>query len=144
LTVFILVLFSAICLLGIRESSKVALAIMAFHILTILVVAITSIVRWGINGNALLSENWFAAQPPSTADIFKQIFYGMSLAFLGNTGILTHFEMKVNSGRVRVNTRIRRGSSPRGVPQSPPKSMAAVFRSINTDDATCLGSSTLF
>ena len=144
MTVFILVLFSAICLLGIRESSKVALAIMAFHILTILVVAITSIVRWGINGNALLSANWFAAQPPSTADIFKQIFHGMSLAFLGNTGILTHFEMRANTVRVRVNTRICGGSSSRCVPQSPPKSMAAVFRSINTDDATCLGSSTLF
>jgi len=86
LTVFILILFSAICLLGIRESSKVALAIMAFHILTILVVAMTSIVRWGINGNSLLWENWSAAQPASTAEIFKQIFYGISLGFLGNTG----------------------------------------------------------
>lgn len=86
MTVFILVLFSAICLLGIRESSKVALTIMSFHILTMLVIAITAMVRWGINGNSTLSENWHAAQPPSPEQIIKQIFFGVSLAFLGNTG----------------------------------------------------------
>jgi amino acid transporter len=87
MTVFILVLFSAICLFGIRESSKVALTIMSFHILTMFVIAITSMVRWGINGNSTLSDNWHAAQPHSTTQIVKQIFFGVSLAFLGNTGI---------------------------------------------------------
>jgi hypothetical protein len=86
LPVFILILFSGVCLLGIRESSVVALTIISFHIVTMVVLAITSIVRWGINGNSLLAENWAAAQPGSASEIARQIFYGVSLGFLGNTG----------------------------------------------------------
>ena len=86
LTVFILVLFSGIYLLGIRESSRFALVIMTFHIVTMSVVAITAIVRWELNGNTVLAANWFAAQPSSHKEIIKQIFFGVSLGFLGNTG----------------------------------------------------------
>ena len=74
-------------MLGIRESSGVALTIISFHLVTIVVLAITSIARWGINGNSLLAENWAAAQPGSAREIALQIFYGVSLGFLGNTGI---------------------------------------------------------
>ena len=86
LTVFILILFSAICLLGIRESSGFALTIMTAHIITMSVIAITAIVRWGIIGNSVLTANWYAAQPSSAIEIFKQIYFGVSLGFLGNTG----------------------------------------------------------
>jgi hypothetical protein len=88
LTVFILVIFSAICLLGIRESSGFALTIIACHLATIFTLAVTATVRWGINGNLMLTANWHAAQPSSTAEIVKQIFFGISLGFLGNTGEL--------------------------------------------------------
>jgi amino acid transporter len=87
LAVFILILFSGICMLGIRESSKIALTIMAFHLVTMIVLAITAIVRWGIIGNSLLSANWHAAQPSSASQIAKQILFGVSLGFLGNTGV---------------------------------------------------------
>jgi amino acid transporter len=88
LTVMILVLFSCICLLGIRESSRVALGIFLCHLGTMVILAVTAIVRWGMNGNAVLSSNWHTAQPSSVADIIKQIFFGASLGFLGNTGML--------------------------------------------------------
>jgi hypothetical protein len=60
---------------------------MTLHLTTIVVLAITSIVRWGINGNSILSANWYAAQPSSAGEIAKQIFFGVSLGFLGNTGM---------------------------------------------------------
>ena len=86
LTIFILALFSGICLLGIRESSRFALVIMSCHLVTMSVIAITAMVRWGINGNMVLTANWHAAQPSSSTEIVKQIFFGVSLGFLGNTG----------------------------------------------------------
>lgn len=86
LPVFILVLFSGICLLGIRESSRFALVIMTNHLLTMSILAVTAIVRWGMNGNSILTANWQAAQPSSPVEIAKQIFFGVSLGFLGNTG----------------------------------------------------------
>lgn len=89
MTVLILIMFSGICLLGIRESSRFALVIMSNHLLTMFIVGITAIVRWGINGNSTLATNWSAAQPSSAADIVKQIFFGVSLGFLGNTGMFS-------------------------------------------------------
>lgn len=91
LPVFFLLVFSCVCLLGIRESSRVALGIMTFHIVTMTSIAIASMVRWGINGNSILAANWHAAQPTSALEIVKQIFFGISLGFLGTTG--TVFEI---------------------------------------------------
>jgi amino acid transporter len=87
LTVFILLLFSCVCLLGIRESSTVALTIMISHLVLMVTLGITSIVRWAMTGNSVLAANWHAAQPASAGEIVKQIFFGISLGFLGNTGI---------------------------------------------------------
>jgi hypothetical protein len=70
-----------------RESSGIALAIMTLHGVTISTIAISAIVHWGKNGSSQLAENWHLAQPASAADIGKQIFFGVSLGFLGNTGI---------------------------------------------------------
>jgi glucan phosphoethanolaminetransferase (alkaline phosphatase superfamily) len=93
LTVILLLVFASICLLGLRESSRVAMGILTIHIVTMISLAITSMVRWGINGNAVLIANWYAAQPSSAGEIAKQIFFGASLGFLGSTG--TIFQMKL-------------------------------------------------
>ena len=87
LTVFILLVFSGVCLLGIRESSTVALTIMTSHLVLMVTLGILSIVRWAMTGNSVLAANWHAAQPASASEIIKQIFFGVSLGFLGNTGI---------------------------------------------------------
>ena len=86
LAVFILVLFATICFVGIHESSRFGLIILLTHLGTMLVLAIAAVVRWGINGNSLLVANWYAAQPSSPAEIVKQIFLGVSIGFIGNTG----------------------------------------------------------
>ena len=86
LTVFVLVFFSGVCLLGIRDSSALALIIQTIHLLTMLILALAALVSWGINGNGILATNWVNAQPSSTAEIVKQIFFGVSLGFLAYTG----------------------------------------------------------
>jgi amino acid transporter len=86
LTVFILVLFSGICLLGIQGSSRVSLTILTFHVLTMFVIAIMAIIRWAKMGSDTLRENWTAAQPGSANGVAQQIFFGVVLGFLGNTG----------------------------------------------------------
>jgi hypothetical protein len=141
LTVFILILFSCVCLFGIRESSRVALMIMAFHLATISIVALTSVVRWGMIGNSLLSENWATAQPGSAGAIAKQIFFGVSLGFLGNTGTTpSHslFQHKLTL-RFRINAKLRRRTPPRHIPQSPPKPLAPLLLPTNPHDAPRLG-----
>lgn len=88
LTVLIVVLFCCICLLGVGESSRVALCIFLIHVGTMIILAITAIIRWGINGNSTLASNWYASQPSSAVEITRQIFLGASLGFLGNTGMV--------------------------------------------------------
>ena len=88
LPVLVLIFFGCLCLFGIRESSRVALAIFLCHLTVVTMLGIASIVRWGINGNSLLSQNWHAAQPPTLSALIKQMFFGVSLGFLGNTGTI--------------------------------------------------------
>jgi len=90
LTVFILLLFAAICFLGIHESSRFGLIILIIHLATMFVIAIAAVVRLGIYGNSLLVANWHAAQPSSLAEALKQIFLGASIVFIGNTGKLSY------------------------------------------------------
>ncbi len=137
LPLFMLVLFSGVCLLGIRESSGVALTIISFHLITMIVLALTSIVRWGINGNSVLVENWTAAQPGSASEIARQIFYGVSLGFLGNTGT-SHIPK--TKERFRIDCHIRGGSSSEDISQGFTESLAHVIHSIDYDDVACLGS----
>jgi len=65
----------------------VSLAILSIHVLTMCVIAIMAMVRWGKTGSTTLRENWAAAQPGSASGIARQIFFGVVLGFLGNTGI---------------------------------------------------------
>jgi len=54
--------------------------------ITICTIAIAAIIHWGKDGNSQLVENWHLAQPGSGSAIAKQIFFGASLGFIGNTG----------------------------------------------------------
>jgi Amino acid permease len=104
IAIFILILFSCICFLGIRESSTLALAIMTTHLTTIAVLAIVAMVRWGINGNEVLSANWDVAASLPAKEILKQIFYGTSLGFLGITGTTISFKWLIS--RIRVDPKL--------------------------------------
>ncbi|KAI7908274.1 amino acid permease-domain-containing protein [Cokeromyces recurvatus] len=86
LTIVILILFSLICLLGLRESSTLTLSIFSLHLITMAVVMMTSIIMWGKNGNETLIDNWTKiANPPGTSPILM-IVKGVCIGLLGVTG----------------------------------------------------------
>lgn len=96
LTVIFLVVLSATCLVGLRDSSTLALSMFTLHILTITALLIASAVAWGRTGNAVLQANWQAAfhVAGSAANlggktIARSLFDGTVVAFVGLTGFET-------------------------------------------------------
>lgn len=85
LTIIILIAFSLICILGLKESSTLTLSIFAMHSITMFVVMITSIVMWIRGGNQTLINNWnIPVQPDSNAALM--IAKGVCIGLLGVTG----------------------------------------------------------
>ncbi|KAL4267203.1 hypothetical protein AB1N83_003056 [Pleurotus pulmonarius] len=87
--VFILILFTLLSLTGVRESARLALAMLSFHILTMVVLMIAAAVHWAHTGNELLRENWNAGKASSSSGVARQIFNGVCLGVLGLTGFET-------------------------------------------------------
>jgi len=98
---------------------------------------VAAAVRWGINGNSILTANWHAAQPSSIHEIVKQIFLGVSLGFLAYTG--KSLKYYVIDSRFRVNAKLYRGSSSRSFSQGLAQPLAPSFFTIDLDDVICLG-----
>jgi amino acid transporter len=92
LSIIIMVAFAAIAFLGIQESSTVALVIFLIHLITLLGVMVTSIVRWGEIGNDTLIANWNHPYPDGVSAV-RMIFNGFCIGLLGVTG----FEVRKNS-----------------------------------------------
>lgn len=93
------VALTSVCLLGLKDSASLALAIFTFHNLTIVVLLVAGAVQWSRGGNDVLSANWHDAlwDPTSAAylngkSIARCIFDGTVVAFVGLTG----FEMTVS------------------------------------------------
>lgn len=88
-TIFLLVFFALLAILGIRESSKVATGIFIFH-LTSMTLLIGFVFYYLIfNGFATLYENW---NLPMEGSITTAIFLGFSASMLGISG----FESSAN------------------------------------------------
>lgn len=85
LAILIMVVFAAIALMGIRESSTVALVIFLFHLITMMAVLLASIVRWVQTGNEVLIANWNYPYPDNTSAV-QMIFNGFCIGLLGVTG----------------------------------------------------------
>ncbi|CAM0135491.1 hypothetical protein VKS41_005136 [Umbelopsis sp. WA50703] len=88
LSIIIMVAFAAIAFLGIQESSTVALVIFLIHLITLLGVMVTSIVRWGEIGNETLIANWNHPYPDGVSAV-RMIFNGFCIGLLGVTGFET-------------------------------------------------------
>ncbi|KAI8088022.1 amino acid permease-domain-containing protein [Gilbertella persicaria] len=86
LTIVILIAFSLICLLGLRESSTLTLSIFTLHAITMAVVMVTSIVMWGRNGSGTLIDNWTKVPDPEGANPALLIARGVCIGLLGVTG----------------------------------------------------------
>ncbi|KAF9453356.1 AAAP amino acid permease [Macrolepiota fuliginosa MF-IS2] len=87
--VIVLFIFVCISLTGIRESARIALCVLSFHVATMIVLMIIAAVHWGRVGNDQLRENWSAGLirgGTSPAQIMKQVYYGFCLGMLGLTG----------------------------------------------------------
>jgi amino acid transporter len=92
-TVLFLLTLTAICLLGMRDSSTIALSMFTLHTLSIAALIIAGVVSWARTGNAVIRENWSIAAGgaellggKSTA---RALFDGTVVAFVGLTGFET-------------------------------------------------------
>jgi len=88
-TVGLLAVFAALTMIGISESSRVALAIFVLHMLTLTLLAISALVAM-LADTSLLTANW-GALPPDTS-LISALFFGFSAALLGISG----FESSAN------------------------------------------------
>ncbi len=101
-TIIVLVLFTLISLSGIKESARLALVSLSFHVSlllyqskwsdalaqvgTMIVLMVASAIHWGNIGNDQLRENWVSNQASSTSKVARHIFDGWCLGMLGLTG----------------------------------------------------------
>ncbi|KAF8654813.1 hypothetical protein AX16_003382 [Volvariella volvacea WC 439] len=101
--IFILVLFTLVSLTGIKESARLALAVLTFHICTMVALMIASAVHWGRIGNFQLRENWTQYRAHSSQGVAHQIFNGICLGMLGLTGFecVPSYVARIKEGRFR-------------------------------------------
>ncbi|VDB89935.1 unnamed protein product [Peniophora sp. CBMAI 1063] len=87
ITIVLLIGLGLLALAGLRESASVSAAIFAFHILTMTVLFITSVVHWATTDphSSVLRSNW-ATRPGAAGDTLHSLFFGTCIAFLGVTG----------------------------------------------------------
>lgn len=89
-TIAILLVFALLVIAGIKDSANVALVIFSFHILTLIVLIVTSLAAIANNGGSMLAENWASPLPVSkSGGVGMDIYMGYSLALLGLTGFET-------------------------------------------------------
>ncbi|SPO20620.1 uncharacterized protein UTRI_00096 [Ustilago trichophora] len=91
ISILLLVGLAALCLLGMRDSSTVALGMFLVHVITMIMLIVAGILAWIRSGSSLLEENWSigmaAIRAPSTGKgIARAIFDGVCVAFVGLTG----------------------------------------------------------
>ncbi|KAG1139457.1 hypothetical protein G6F37_007277 [Rhizopus arrhizus] len=86
LTIIILIAFSLICILGLKESSTLTLSIFTLHSITLTAVIITSIVAWGKYGSQTLIDNWTQIPDPPGSNPVLLIAKGVCIGLLGVTG----------------------------------------------------------
>ncbi|KIY66346.1 hypothetical protein CYLTODRAFT_423498 [Cylindrobasidium torrendii FP15055 ss-10] len=85
-TIIVMAIFTLVSLSGIKESARLALAVLSLHIFSMAALIIASFVHWGRTGNAQISENWHTYAAPSVSSAARQIFDGFCLGMLGLTG----------------------------------------------------------
>ncbi|MDP2643572.1 MAG: APC family permease [Desulfobacterales bacterium] len=82
-SVGLLAVFAVLTMIGISESSRVAMVIFIFHMLTLTVLAISALVNMFAD-MSLLTANW-GYLPPNTS-LISALFFGFSAALLGISG----------------------------------------------------------
>uniref|UniRef100_V5EGM9 AAAP amino acid permease n=2 Tax=Kalmanozyma brasiliensis (strain GHG001) TaxID=1365824 RepID=V5EGM9_KALBG len=91
ISVLLLVGLAALCLLGLRDSSSVALGMFVLHVVTMIMLIVAGIVAWVRSGNSVLHNNWAVGMatirsPATGRGIARALFDGVCVAFVGLTG----------------------------------------------------------
>lgn len=113
ITIILLVGLCTITLVGLKDSSTLALSMVSLHMLTMIVLIIAGAISWGTSGNEIIRSNWnlareaskFARNPTGNGQvsenvqmislilgsksIARSIFDGVCVAFVGLTGFET-------------------------------------------------------
>ncbi|MBU4143113.1 APC family permease [Patescibacteria group bacterium] len=82
-TVGLLAVFAVLTMIGISESSRVALVIFILHMLTLTLLSITALINM-LADTSFLTANW-GYLPPNTS-LISALFFGFSAALLGISG----------------------------------------------------------
>ncbi|GAA5814005.1 hypothetical protein MFLAVUS_007495 [Mucor flavus] len=86
LTIIILIVFSLICLMGLKESSSLTLSIFTLHSVTMFAVMIASFVMWIRGGSQTLIDNWTLVPDPPGSTPVTMVLKGVCIGLLGVTG----------------------------------------------------------
>lgn len=112
ITILLVTGLCIICLVGLKDSSTLALGMVSLHMLTMMILVIGGAVTWAMNGNQIIKSNWDLAREATLfartdgnsttpenvqavssllgdKSIAKQIFDGTAIAFVGLTGFET-------------------------------------------------------
>ena len=89
-TIAIMGLFAVLVLLGVKDSANVAMTIFCIHVMTLVVLIITSYVKIFETNGEILIYNWNQPLPVSSSGgIGMDLYLGFSVALLGLTGFET-------------------------------------------------------
>ena len=88
-TIVLLAAFMGLTIVGIGESSKVAIAIFITHLVTLTLLIVVGISFLAVNGGQVLVDNFMQ---PSQVGILQALFFGFAAAMLGISG----FESSAN------------------------------------------------
>ncbi|GLB39740.1 putative amino acid permease [Lyophyllum shimeji] len=83
----VIVVFTLVSLAGLKESARIALVVLSFHLATMAVLIVSSSIYWGKTGVDQLRDNWYAGSAPSASVAARHIFNGFCLGMLGLTGV---------------------------------------------------------
>ncbi len=86
-TVVLLAALVLVACFGFKDSTRVAVAMIACHLLTMAVLIGASAVHWARSGSAVLRDNWAnAAALTGDKPVARAVFDGVCLGFVGLTG----------------------------------------------------------
>ncbi|KAI6002150.1 amino acid permease-domain-containing protein [Pisolithus albus] len=85
-TLLVFVLFTAVSLAGLKESARVASGVLSFHLLTMIILVICSVVTWASLGPSQLKANWAVGHAETHLGVLSRIFNGACVSMLGLTG----------------------------------------------------------
>ena len=86
-TIGIMAFFGVLVFFGVKDSANVALLIFSFHLLTLLLLILCSLIKTFENGGSILYDNY--TRPLASSNIGVELYLGYCVSLLGLTGFET-------------------------------------------------------